>query len=468
MPNIYKYRIGLFCLLTSFACVFASQSVYGLDVKKAAKENTKENAKDANAKDANANSQEISTLNPNPAKELTGAHLVKSAEVGGDVKVDQSVRIDEQFAVGKVISVMPAELNGRLLKSTGMVSKQQLVTVEVKEGPFAGMKAKVLNEITDNPAFNVEVKPGSEVILSVVSTQDSRPEINIADYHRAPAIYWLLAVFLFAFLLFGGKTGLKSLAGLVVSITLVALVLLPLSMKGVYPLLTATVICLITSATTMLFISGFSRKAFAAIGGTVCGVVVAGISAHLVIVAAPLTGLSSEEAQILRGSVLSLKPAFYTGLLAAGMLIGALGVIMDVGISVASAVQEVAKTNSNLAAAALYKSGMNVGKDIMGTMTNTLILAYAGGALPLLMLASQMPSGKLINLDLVATEVTSSLSGSLGLVCTIPLTALFSAILMANRPIDDKELVKRLESPQDRANAGVTLVTGHDSQNDKG
>jgi uncharacterized membrane protein len=454
MFNFYKHRIGLICLLIVFA-LFDLSPVFSL------------NSKDAKDRNANENNAVVETKDSIPEKELTGARLVKTSDTGGEVKVQQPLHIDEQFVVGKVISVTPAELNGRLLKSTGMVSKQQLVTVEVKEGPFAGMKAKVLNEITDNPAFNVEVKPGSEVILSVVSSPDSRPEINIADYNRTPAICWLLVVFLVAFLVFGGKTGLKSLAGLAVSIGLVALVLLPLSMKGVYPLLTATVICLITTTTTMLFISGFSRKAFAAIAGTVCGVIIAGIAAHLVIVAAPLTGLSSEEAQILRGSVLSLKPSFYTGLLAAGMLIGALGVIMDVGISVASAVQEVAKTNAALPASSLYNSGMNVGRDIMGTMTNTLILAYAGGALPLLLLASQMPSGKLINLDLVATEVTSSLSGSLGLVCTIPLTALFSAILMANRPIDDKEIVKRLGSPQERINSGVSLVTGHDSQDDK-
>jgi uncharacterized membrane protein len=115
------------------------------------------------------------------------------------------------------------------------------------------------------------------------------------------------------------------------------------------------------------------------------------------------------------------------------MLIGALGVIMDVGVSIASAVAEVARTGEKLDAAALYQSGMNVGRDIMGTMTNTLILAYTGSALPLLLLASQVPSVKLLNLDLVATEIASAISGSLGLVCTIPLTAFAAAKLMANK-----------------------------------
>lgn len=343
-------------------------------------------------------------------------------------------KFDEQFVVGKVRSVTGTIVNKDLLASTGMISNRQLAQVEILEGPFKGLTTTVLNEVTDNPAYNVILKPEQEVILSITTENGIKPEVNIADYHRAPALAWLAIIFLAVFLLFGGKKGFKSLAGLVITVGLIALVLLPLSLKGFNPLLTAAFICIAAATTTMLFIGGFSKKTAAALVGTIGGVIVAGIAAELVIVAAPLTGLSSEEAQILRGSVLNLNPAFFAGLLAAAMLIGALGVIMDVGISIASSVQEVSKNNSSLSAKELYVSGMNVGKDIMGTMTNTLILAYAGAALPLLLLATQMPSGKLLNLDLVATEVASALSGSLGLVLTIPLTALASSKLMAPAP----------------------------------
>ncbi len=350
---------------------------------------------------------------------------------------DKLSKIDEQFVIGKVLTVTQPKLNNQLLEHTGMVSNQQLVHVEILEGPLKGMDAVITNEMTDNPAFNVAVKPGQEVVLSMVTENGGKPEFNIADYHRAPVLCWLLVIFLIVFLAFGGKNGLKSLAGLVISVLLIALVLLPLSMSGVNPLLTAIFICLVATSTSMLLVAGLSKKAAAAILGTVGGVIIAGIAAQIVIVMAPLTGLSSEEAQILRGSVLNQPPAFYSGLLAAGMLIGALGVIMDVGISVASAVQEVAKTGENLTASQLYQSGMNVGRDIMGTMTNTLILAYTGSALPLLLLAAQMPSIKLLNLDLVATEIASALSGSLGLVCTIPLTALAAAKLMSKGETKD-------------------------------
>jgi uncharacterized membrane protein len=347
---------------------------------------------------------------------------------------DQNLNFKEDFVVGRVISVSEPTVNQSLLHGAGLVSKQQTAKIKVMEGQYKDLVTDVTNDITDNPAYNINLKPESEVILSITST-GNKPEINISDYHRAPAIYVLLFIFLAVFLILGGKTGLKALAGLAITVLLIAYVLLPLSMAGVYPLITAIFICLIASTASMLFICGPTRKASAAILGTVGGVLIAGIAATLVIKFAPLTGLSSEEAQILRGSMLiaAQKPVFFKGLLAAGMLIGALGVIMDVAISIASSVYEMAKVNDKLTTPDLYKSGMNIGRDIMGTMTNTLILAYAGGALPLLLLVSQMPCNKLLNLDLLATEIASALSGGLGLILTIPLTAMAAARLMANK-----------------------------------
>ncbi len=228
---------------------------------------------------------------------------------------------------------------------------------------------------------------------------------------------------------------------------MICFVLLPLRMRGVNPLLTAIFICLVVATASMLLVAGLSRKSWSAIVGTVGGVIVAGLSAQIVIATAHLTGLSSEEAQILRGSVLVQPGHFYSGLLAAGMLIGALGVIMDVGISIASTVWEVSRADRSLAASELYKSGMNVGRDIMGTMTNTLVLAYAGGALPLLLLASQIPSSKLLNLDLLATEIAATLSGSLGLVLTIPLTALVASRWMSGSPGDSPDQRKHDTEP---------------------
>lgn len=348
--------------------------------------------------------------------------------------------LKEEFVTGKVARLSTPSINERLKQSTGIVSGQQLVEVTILEGVLKGATVTVNNEVTDNPAYNINIKPGQELILSVITDKNGHSEVNISDYSRAPILGWLFALFLTVFLIFGGKKGIKSLVGLLICVSLIVFVLLPLSLAGGNPLLIATAICLVATASSMLLVAGFSKKAYAAILGTIGGVVVAGLISYLVIVSAPLTGLTSEEAQILRGTLAGMPLKFYSGLLAAGMLIGALGVIMDVAISIASSVSEVSSADRTLTVADLYKSGMNVGRDIMGTMTNTLVLAYAGSALPLLLLFAQMPSVKLFNLDLLATEVTAALSGSIGLVLTIPLTAFISARFMSGNKIDNADM----------------------------
>ncbi|MBX9879460.1 MAG: YibE/F family protein [Candidatus Obscuribacterales bacterium] len=363
--------------------------------------------------------------------------------------------LKEDFVAGKVLKISQPSINQALQQSTGIVSGQQLVEVNILEGTLKGATVTVTNEVTDNPAYNINIKPGQELILSVITDKNGHSEVNISDYHRAPILGWLFAAFLTVFLIFGGKKGIKSLAGLVICVALIAFVLLPLSLQGGNPLLIATGICLVATASSMLLVAGFSKKAYAAILGTIGGVIVAGLISYVVIITAPLTGLTSEEAQILRATLAGVPLKFYSGLLAAGMLIGALGVIMDVAISIASSVAEVSSTDKTLTVADLYKSGMNVGRDIMGTMTNTLVLAYAGSALPLLLLVAQMPSIKLLNLDLLATEIAAALSGSIGLVLTIPLTALISARLMSHSK--DSADMKSFNASKTNSDPGVKL-----------
>lgn len=393
---------------------------------------------------------ETAASKPLPVKSVTIDSAIETVETGkrsvtikappkaksdtaGGSSVFGGSSLDEEMVIGKVLSVSKPIVNKELFAATGMVTQHQQVKVRVLEGALSGKEFEIPHELTDNPAFNVSVTEGQEVVLAVVPGKDGELEVSIADYHRAPVLYWLLGIFLVAFLAFGGKKGIKSLIGLVVTVLLIGGILLPLSLQGFNPLLSSIGICFLAGTTSILLIGGISKKSLSAIIGTVGGVIIAGLASQIVIEMAPLNGLSSEEAQILRGSVLVQQMPFYAGLLAAGMLIGALGVIMDVAISIASSVTEVAKTDSKLTTKQLFESGMNVGRDIMGTMTNTLILAYAGSALPLLLLATQMPSIKLLNLDLFATEVASALTGSLGLTFTIPLTAYAAAKLMSEK-----------------------------------
>ena len=143
-----------------------------------------------------------------------------------------------------------------------------------------------------------------------------------------------------------------------------------------------------------------------------------------------LTGFMGEESVFLYTQRPDLS---FTGIFAASMIIAALGALMDVAISIASTINEIHITDKNLSVMELFKSGMNVGRDIIGTMSNTLILVYLGNSMPLVLLSSNIDAGKFFNLNNVAGEVLSALVGSISLLACVPLTAIMSAYLIKRR-----------------------------------
>jgi uncharacterized membrane protein len=206
--------------------------------------------------------------------------------------------------------------------------------------------------------------------------------------------------------------------------------MLPAFFRGYDPILTTILVSTIVSIISFSIISGRNLKTLAAIIGTTGGVLVAGILAYITGSAAQLTGFSDEEMQ----SLLFIPQQInydYQGILFSGMIIGALGAVMDVGMSIASAIEEIKLANPSVGTWSLIRAGMNVGRDIMGTMADTLILAYTGGAIPLMLvfMAYNTSLIKIINLDLIATEVVRALSGSIGLIIAVPITSTAAGIL---------------------------------------
>jgi uncharacterized membrane protein len=250
----------------------------------------------------------------------------------------------------------------------------------------------------------------------------------------------LTALFVLLIILIGHKQGLKAVITLGITLLLIGKFMLPLLFKGYSPVLLAIFTGVLVTAITVVAIGGFTKKSLAAVLGTSGGLVAAAGIAILVGILANLSGLSNEEAQMLMFIPQETQYDF-RGLLFAGIIIGALGAVMDVSMSIASAMDEVQKVGSKMTFKKLFKSGMNVGKDIMGTMCNTLILAYTGTSIPLLLLfmAYQQPFIKIINLDFLATEMVRALSGSIGLILSIPITAVISAVLMAKHNTNTEE-----------------------------
>ncbi len=342
-----------------------------------------------------------------------------------------------KYAKAKVLQAETYNLGSVAGSNIKEISQQ--VIVKVLAGDYKGKVVTIEHMASGMMGGDMLLKPGDKVML-LIDDQPSAAEspggmtlFFIADYARDAPIFWLIFLFALLLILIGGKKGLKSLISLIITIGLIFFVLFPLTLKGFDPLFVAIVLAGAVSLIVFRIVGGKTVKSLAAAIGTLLGVAIAGLLAWIVGNMMHMSGMSSEESRILLYSM-DLK-IDYQGLLFGSILIGALGAIMDVGMSIASAIDEVRKVHPKANFRNLFLSGMNVGRDVMGTMSNTLILAYTGSALPLLLLliANNISLAKIINSEMIAVEILRAMAGSIGLVLCIPITALISAFIYSKK-----------------------------------
>lgn len=361
--------------------------------------------------------------------------LLKAASGAAGSESEDSDK--EFFFRGRVLSV--EETNA----GEGYSDISQTLQVKLTSGTKKGEIVTVYNYyIPGDPMFHLYIKEGDEVIVVVRGSLDAMEEVYLQDLARDRGIYYLLAVFAAVLLLIGKVKGLKTILTLIITGALVILVLLPLLLNGYSPIISAVLVASAAIILTLLIIGGFSKKSLSAIIGTVSGVIVAGFMALWAGSVSSLTGFNTQEAQMLYFMDYNLN---IRGLLFAGLIIGSLGAITDIGMSVASAAAEIKEANPNMKMQEITLGALNVGRDVMGTMANTLILAYAGAAIPMLLLVRgyQMDWLKIINMDLIATEFVRGIAGSIGLVIAVPITAVISGFLQA-RPEKNSKSTWRL------------------------
>ncbi len=349
----------------------------------------------------------------------------------------------EVMVKGKVIEIISEEEIVDPLSQQPTMN--QILKVRITSGKFKGKEIAVINYQTSNPVFNINIEKGNGVIvaLEMDKNENKIKEAYIADHLRQDELYLLLVVFIISILAIGWRKGAKALCALLLTLVLIWGVLLPGFLHGFSPILLTAVIAMIATVVTILIVGGRSRKSITAISGTLGGVAVAGLLSFIVGKAAHLTGFGSEEAAMLLYIPQAAKMDIQ-GLLFAGIIIGALGASMDVSMSIASAVEEVKRVCPELGIWRLFQSGMNVGRDIMGTMANTLILAYTGSSLQLILIfmAYQESLLKIFNLDMIASEVVRALSGSIGMIMVIPLTSIIAAVLYGRSMKQQKTAVE--------------------------
>ncbi len=314
----------------------------------------------------------------------------------------------------------------------GEQTTKQVVTVKVLTGNFKGTERMIDNMLTGNPAYDIQLSKGDKVVLHVEPTSDtvSTPDdvdFFIADIKRDNQIFIFTGIFFILLLFIGKKKGLTSIISIISTIALIFLMLMPMILNGFCPIASAVLTGILSTVITIYLVGGFNSKSSAAIIGTALSLIFAGGLSMLAIYFAHLTGFAGEENMFLYTARPDLS---FTGILSASMIIGALGALMDTAVSIASTVNEIYETDRTLSIKQLFKSGMNVGRDIIGTMSNTLILVYLGSSLPLVLLSSNIDMNKFFNLNQVATEILSALIGSIAILFCVPVTAVIAAYLI--------------------------------------
>jgi uncharacterized membrane protein len=265
-----------------------------------------------------------------------------------------------------------------------------------------------------------------ELFVLSVSPPDPQTLYQYADYQRRSILVWLVLAFAIVVIALGAWRGAAALAGLAASVVILLLFVLPAILDGRSPVLVAVVGAAAIAYLALYLAHGFNRMTTVALLGTLAALTLTALLSALVVGAANFSGLSSEESSLLT----LFEGIDVRGLLLAGIVLGSAGAIDDVTVTQASAVWELRAANPNLGQVELFRRGLRIGRDHIASTVNTLLLAYAGASLPLLVLfvLSAQSLGTVANSEVVAVEIVRTLVGSIGLVAAVPFTTWLASI----------------------------------------
>ncbi len=304
----------------------------------------------------------------------------------------------------------------------------QDVIVKILSGAHKGEQYETVNYLS--ALYNINCQEGTGVIVRLDPVEAGGYSAYIYSYDRSAVIAFCLLFFALCLIVIGRRKGLMALVALVVTMVSIWGILFPL-LEYNFPVMAVSIaIVFYVIILTFILLEGISTKTVSAALGTLAGVVIAGVFAAIAGYFAHVSGFQTTEAEELliigRDHGMQIRQLF-----TAGILIAALGAVMDVAMSIASAVHELHAVNQKLTQKDLFNSGMNIGRDAMGTMANTLILALAGSSFTLLLLIYfyNITWTQLLSTDLVAREVIQGISGSIGIILTVPIVAFLSAAI---------------------------------------
>lgn len=331
-----------------------------------------------------------------------------------------------EFAKAIVIEASN-EMGDDLLTEAGQGESQE-VTVSIRSGKHKGETVEGYN--LNGYLYGANCQVGTKVIVKL-SEYEGVVSASVYNYDRELQIGILVLLFLGSIWFVGGKKGFNSVLALVFTFLVVILLYIPMLYVGIHPFLAAVIAAILITVMTHVLIADFSRKSISAMVGTVGGVVVAGLIALVFGKTAHITGYNVDDIETMVYIAQNSKIKI-SGILFSGIIISSLGAVMDVAMSIASSLNELHEKMPEISRKELFQSGMMIGRDMISTMSNTLILAYVGSSVNLMVMiyAYSYQMHQILNLYSLGIEIMNGLAGSLGIILTVPFTAALTALIM--------------------------------------
>lgn len=339
----------------------------------------------------------------------------------------QSNNSNQQLQIEGVVTKVIE--NSQVIEETGNKHPYQKLEILATLGKFKGKRIIVENGKFDQTGI-VVYQAGDQLVLSVDKNDQGKDTFTITDFVRRTPLLILFSIFVFLAIIIGGRRGASSILGMILTFAVLFFFVLPQVSNGTNPVTAVIIASCVIIPLTFFLSHGVNKKTTSAIVGTLISLFITGILAGVFVTATHLTGFASEEASYL--TILKRGSVDIRGLLLAGVIIGLLGVLQDITVSQAAVVYQLKKTNSAIKLYELFKRAMDVGRDHIASMVNTLILVYAGASLPLLLLFinNPLPFSTVVNFEMIAEEIVRTMVASIGLIIAVPITTALTALFV--------------------------------------
>lgn len=332
-------------------------------------------------------------------------------------------------AVGKVV-----EVDNSAIVTSGLIqSGEQTCKLSIENGIFKGKTLEGVNFLSGSLEKDKIYKEGDKALLTISYKDKEIKSVVMSDHYRLDKEVILLGIFAILLIVFAGKNGFQAILSFAITVLTIWKVLIPCYLKGFSPVWTGVIITFVLTVVIIFFVYGFDKRTLSASLGSLLGVVTTCILGIWFTDLFKIHGAVMQNAESLLYS--GYQSLDLTAIFMSGIFIGASGAMMDLSVDITSAVWEVVQKKPTIRAYEAILSGLRVGRAAMGTMTTTLLLAYSGGYIALLMvfMAQGTPVDHILNYKYVAAEILDTVVGSFGLVTVAPFTAVVAGVLLTKR-----------------------------------